>query len=91
MSVVKNPVSNHLPVGSRKMLMSFNVPELTMANKLVAPETDEPLVLIIGGIARGKIVVDYNDSETKISNYPLSAALTCAKVTSGLEEIWGII
>lgn len=55
MSVVKNPVSNHLPVGSRKMLMSFNVPELTMANKLVSPETDEPLVLVIGGIARGKV------------------------------------
>lgn len=91
MSVVKNPVSNHLPVGSRKMLMSYNVPELTLPNKLVSPDTDEPLVLVIGGIARGKIVVDYTDSETKISSYPLSAALTCAKVTGGLEEIWGII
>lgn len=26
-----------------------------------------------------------------ISNYPLSAALTCAKLCSGFEEVWGII
>lgn len=38
-----------------------------------------------------QIVTDYTDQNVKISNYPLSAALTCAKVTSGLEEIWGII
>ncbi|CAI5444035.1 unnamed protein product [Caenorhabditis angaria] len=91
MSVVKNPVTNHLPVGCRKILMSFNVEECTLANKLVTPESEESLVVVIGGIARGKISVDYTDSETKISNYPLSAALACAKVTSGLEEIWNII
>ncbi|CAD6187805.1 unnamed protein product [Caenorhabditis auriculariae] len=91
MAVVKNPVSNHLPVGSRKVLMSFNVNELIMPNKLAKPEDNEPLVLVIGGIARGKIDVDYTEQQAKISNYPLSAALTCAKVTSGLEEIWDII
>ncbi|CAB3402064.1 unnamed protein product [Caenorhabditis bovis] len=91
MSVIKNPVTNYLPVGSKKILMSFNTQEICLANKLVSPESDEPLVVIIGGIARGKISIDYNDSEMKISNYPLSAALACAKVTSGLEEIWGII
>jgi len=89
--VVKNPVSNHLPVGCKKILMSFNTQEIVPANKLVDAATEEPVVVVIGGIAKGKIVTDYTEQDVKISNYPLSAALCCAKVTSGLEEIWGII
>ncbi|EYC06999.1 hypothetical protein Y032_0072g642 [Ancylostoma ceylanicum] len=89
--VIKNPVSNYLPVGSRKMLMSFNTEELILPNKLVSSKEEAPLVVVIGGIARGKIVTDYTDQDVKISNYPLSAALTCAKVTSGIEEVWGIV
>ncbi|RCN37192.1 hypothetical protein ANCCAN_16920 [Ancylostoma caninum] len=73
------------------MLMSFNTEELILPNKLVSPKEEAPLVVAIGGIARGKIVTDYTDQDVKISNYPLSAALTCAKVTSGIEEVWGIV
>ncbi|EYC07000.1 hypothetical protein Y032_0072g642 [Ancylostoma ceylanicum] len=91
LTVIKNPVSNYLPVGSRKMLMSFNTEELILPNKLVSSKEEAPLVVVIGGIARGKIVTDYTDQDVKISNYPLSAALTCAKVTSGIEEVWGIV
>ncbi|KAK6045451.1 Nep1 ribosome biogenesis protein [Cooperia oncophora] len=91
LTVIKNPVSNYLPVGSRKILMTFNTEELVLPNKLISPKDEAPLVVVIGGIARGKIVTDYTDRDVKISNYPLSAALTCAKVTSGLEEIWGVI
>ncbi|KAJ1372687.1 hypothetical protein KIN20_034900 [Parelaphostrongylus tenuis] len=91
LTVVKNPVSNYLPVGCRKILMTFNTEELILPNKLVRAEEEAPLVVAIGGIAKGKIITDYTDQEVKISNYPLSAALTCAKVTSGLEEIWGVV
>ena len=38
-----------------------------------------------------QIDVDYTTETLKISNYPLSAALTCAKITSGVEEAWGVI
>ncbi|PIO68242.1 hypothetical protein TELCIR_09975 [Teladorsagia circumcincta] len=71
--------------------MTFNTEELIQPNKLMSPEEEAPLVVAIGGIAKGKIITDYTDQDVKISNYPLSAALTCAKVTSGLEEIWGVI
>ncbi|CAJ0573382.1 unnamed protein product, partial [Mesorhabditis spiculigera] len=91
LNVIKNPVSNHLPVGCRKLLMSFSAAELTMPNKLVTKEANEPIVVVIGGIAKGKIQTDYTEGDLKISNYPLSAALTCAKITSGLEELWDII
>ncbi|PAV88029.1 hypothetical protein WR25_20282 [Diploscapter pachys] len=91
METVKNPVSLHLPVGCRKILMTFNTDNLLMPKELTTADKDEPIVIVVGGIARGKIVVDYTDGEAKISNFPLSAALTCAKITSGLEEVWGII
>ncbi|VDM67325.1 unnamed protein product [Strongylus vulgaris] len=91
LTVVKNPVTNYLPVGCRKILMTFNTEELVLPSKLVSPKDEAPIAVVIGGIARGKIVTDYTDRDLKISNYPLSAALTCAKVTSGLEETWGIV
>ncbi|CAI4229026.1 unnamed protein product [Auanema sp. JU1783] len=91
LKVVQNPVTNYVPVGCRKVLMSFNTNELVQPNKLVEAGVEQPLLVVIGGIAKGKIVCDFTEADIKISNYPLSAALCCAKVTSGLEETWGII
>jgi len=34
--------------------------------------------------------VDYTEGEVKISNYPLSAALTCAKLTHVFEGEWNV-
>ena len=38
----------------------------------------------------GAIKVDYTEKDVCIGNYPLSAALTCAKVCSAFEEAWGV-
>ena len=56
LSVVKNPVSNHLPVGCKKVMMSFNTQELVLSNKLVDPKVEAPIVVVIGGIAKGKVI-----------------------------------
>ena len=45
---------------------------------------------MVGAIAKGAIDVDYTEKDVCIGNYPLSAALTCAKVCSAFEEAWGI-
>lgn len=37
-----------------------------------------------------QVEVDYVEREVSISGYPLSAALTCAKVCSAFEQAWGI-
>lgn len=37
-----------------------------------------------------QVEVDYVEEEVAISEYPLSAALTCAKLCSAFEEGWGI-
>ena len=37
-----------------------------------------------------QVDVDYTEKDIAISGYPLSAALTCAKLCTGFEEAWGI-
>lgn len=38
-----------------------------------------------------QVNVDYTEQTVSISNYPLSAALTCAKICSAFEEVWGVL
>ncbi|CAB0039616.1 unnamed protein product [Trichogramma brassicae] len=33
----------------------------------------------------------YTEDTVSVSNYPLSAAITCSKICSGFEEKWGIV
>lgn len=70
--------------------MSYNAKETVRAGQLVPSEPNEPICLVIGAIAKGSIDVDYTDTSRCIGNYPLSAALTCSKITSAFEEAWGV-
>lgn len=90
MRVIKNPISNHLPVGCRKFAMSFSAPEVKHPRELV-PKIDEPIALAIGAFAHGALNLDYTEGNFSISNYPLSAALACTKLCSAFEEVWGVI
>ncbi|XP_055603046.1 ribosomal RNA small subunit methyltransferase NEP1 [Uranotaenia lowii] len=90
MRVIKNPITNHLPVGCRKLAMSFSATEVVHPRELV-PKQDEPLALAIGAFAHGNLNLDYTEGVFSISNYPLSAALTCAKLCGAFEETWGVI
>ncbi|XP_060578926.1 ribosomal RNA small subunit methyltransferase NEP1-like [Ruditapes philippinarum] len=89
LKVIKNPVTDHLPIGCKKIGMSFK------AEKCVDPRTlvpsDDPVVFVVGAMAHGSIDTDYTEEEYSISNYPLSAALTCAKLCNAFEEKWDIM
>ncbi|RDD47339.1 Ribosomal RNA small subunit methyltransferase NEP1 [Trichoplax sp. H2] len=89
LKVIKNPITDHLPTGCRKIGTSFSCDNLTKVNKLV-PQ-DQPIVFVIGAMAHGKVEVDYTEEEIAISEYPLSGALTCAKVCNAFEDEWGIL
>lgn len=87
--VIKNPITNHIPVGCKKIAMTFSSKVVKNCRELV-PAGEEPIVLVIGAFAHGHLNVDYTEEDISISNYPLSAALTCAKLCSAFEEVWGI-
>jgi len=88
MKVIKNPVEDHFPVGCKKLVTSFKAKKCVNPRELVP--TDEPIVIVVGSMAHGKVNAPYGEEEIGISEYPLSAALTCAKVCSAFEEVWGV-
>ncbi|KFP16269.1 Ribosomal RNA small subunit methyltransferase NEP1, partial [Egretta garzetta] len=89
LKVIKNPVSDHLPVGCMKIGTSFAVPKVSDLRELVPAA--EPVAIVVGAFAHGSVSVDYTEKMVSISNYPLSAALTCAKITTAFEEVWGVV
>lgn len=90
LKVIKNPITDHLPVGIKKIKMSFNGNKVTKCKELV-PDNDDPVAIVIGAMAHGQVKADYTEDVVSISNYPLSAALTCTKVCSAFEESWNVL
>ncbi|CAL8100144.1 unnamed protein product [Orchesella dallaii] len=88
LKVIRNPVTDHLPVGCVKYGTSFTSDKLVKPSDLV--KDDRPVVIVVGAMAHGKVEVDYVEEQVSISSYPLSGALACAKITSGFEEKWSI-
>jgi len=92
LKVIKNPITDHLPVGCRKICMTYGAEKVVHASKLV-PEgehSEDPIVLVVGAIAKGAISVDYTEEDVSISNYPLSGALACSKLCDAFEQAWNI-
>ncbi|KAM5262525.1 ribosomal RNA small subunit methyltransferase NEP1 isoform 1-T1 [Ctenodactylus gundi] len=89
LKVIKNPVSDHFPVGCMKIGTSFSIPVISDVRDLVP--SNDPIVFVVGAFAHGKVNVEYTEKMVSISNYPLSAALTCAKLTTAFEEAWAVI
>mmetsp|Transcript_21281 Transcript_21281/g.82614 ORF Transcript_21281/g.82614 Transcript_21281/m.82614 type:complete len:328 (+) Transcript_21281:53-1036(+) len=92
LQLVKNPVTQYFPASARRFGLSQK------SSKLVDPRewagtvnSNEPVVLVIGAFAKGKIDVDYIEEEVAISQYPLSAAGVCGKMTSAFEYHWGVL
>jgi rRNA small subunit pseudouridine methyltransferase Nep1 len=93
MRVVKNPIEAHLPPGARRVASSSHATDLKQLDDLVAElsPADEPVVFVIGAFAKGDFEPAYVDTRVSFSQYPLSAALACAKVSSAFEKQWGVL
>lgn len=90
LKVIKNPITDHLPVGCKKIGFSFTGRFVDDCKSLV-PENDEPVAFVIGAFAHGVIKADYTEDLISISKYPLSAALASTKLCSAFEAKWGIV
>ena len=51
MKVIKNPLSDHLPAGCRKILMSYSADAIKRPAELV-PESEQPICIVVGAIAK---------------------------------------
>ena len=55
LKVIKNPITDHLPVGCKKICLSYSAEGAAKASDLV-PASEEPICLVIGAIAKGKMI-----------------------------------
>eukprot|EP00050_Salpingoeca_kvevrii_P015122 m.43767 g.43767 ORF g.43767 m.43767 type:complete len:240 (-) comp6171_c0_seq1:179-898(-) len=92
LKVIKNPITDHLPTGCRKICTSYSAPKCVRPREYFPTfAKDEPLVVVVGAVAHGAIEVDYADEQLAISQYAMSAAGVCAKLTDACEEMWGVL
>ncbi|KAL5546574.1 hypothetical protein UlMin_006261 [Ulmus minor] len=90
--VIKNPVTQYLPVNSRKIGLSYSSEKLVKMREYVADfDNDTDLVFVVGAMAHGKIDPDYIDDYVAVSGYPLSAAYCITMICQALEGKWNIL
>lgn len=90
--VIKNPVTQYLPVNSRKIGFSHSSEKLVDMHDYVATvDNDATLVFVVGAMAHGKIENDYIEDFISISGYPLSAAYCITRITNALERKYKIL
>jgi rRNA small subunit pseudouridine methyltransferase Nep1 len=94
MKVIKNPVTDYLPIGV-KILGTSSKAKLVNVNEYVKTLGVEkkPLVFVIGAVSIGNpaMEVDYINECLCISSYSLSAACVCSKVCFAMEELWKVL
>lgn len=93
LKVIKNPVSDHLPVNTMKITLSGDAPTVRLSRYLpTLPETHS-IAVFVGAMARGRddFADHVVDQKISISDYPLSASVACGKLCCGLEELWDIV
>ncbi|KAI4300877.1 hypothetical protein L6164_034204 [Bauhinia variegata] len=89
--VIKNPVTQYLPVGSRKIGLSYSSQKLVdMQDYMTTVPSDLDLVFVVGALAHGKVETDYTEDFIAISGYPLSAAYCITRICNAIERKWKI-
>ncbi|KAH8349730.1 hypothetical protein KR084_004862 [Drosophila pseudotakahashii] len=89
-SVIKNPVSDHLPVGCKKYALSVAGKPLPNLRDIVPKEEDEPVVIVMGTYAFGNLKTDLTEEFFSLSSYPLAANDVCSRLTTAFGDVWGV-
>ncbi|CAN4128181.1 unnamed protein product [Withania somnifera] len=90
--VIKNPVTQYLPINCRKIGFSHSSEKLVDIQDYVnGVNNDMDLVFVVGAMAHGKIDKDYVEDYLSISDYPLSAAYCISMITNAVERKWKIL
>eukprot|EP00178_Gracilaria_changii_P025937 TRINITY_DN796_c0_g1_i1.p1 TRINITY_DN796_c0_g1~~TRINITY_DN796_c0_g1_i1.p1 ORF type:complete len:387 (-),score=52.46 TRINITY_DN796_c0_g1_i1:197-1357(-) len=117
LKVIRNPIASHLPVGTRKIVCTYNTENVIDIREhanaiadMVVPTArrglhlkdnehfniaengeDVNVLYVVGAMAHGKVVEDWADDYICISEYPLSAANVCGRITNAYENLFGIL
>jgi rRNA small subunit pseudouridine methyltransferase Nep1 len=92
LNIIKNPITDHLPVKCVRIGMSGDAGKAisvgALANEL---PNDQPVVFWVGAMAHGQDRFPDAERLVSCSEYPLSASVVCGKICSAFEEVLGIL
>lgn len=91
LKVIKNPITQHLPPGCRKIGTTSEGEPVDLLNFAMGLPQNEPIVFVVGAFPHGSDYFDYVDQTICFSNYALSAAVTCSRICHTFEQIWKIL
>ena len=93
MKVIKNPITDHLPLDALKIGTSTKAP-LTNTTRYFENKVkgNGPIVVVVGAVARGNpgMEAQYVDECICISKYSLSAGYCLNKITNSFEDLWNV-
>jgi len=89
LSVIKNPISDHLPVGCKRYALSAAGKPLKNLRDLV-PKEEEPVVIAMGTYAFGNLTTDLTEEFFSVSSYPLAANDVCSRLATAFADAWGV-
>lgn len=93
LKVIKNPITDHLPIDCRKVTLSFDAPLVRVRDYVAGLGPQESICVFVGAMAKGKddFADEFKDESVSISNYSLSASVACSKFCHAAEDVWDII
>jgi len=100
LKVIKNPVSQYLPAGTRCYGFSCEgqlYSPVTFARAVLPDEPSSrqpPTCFVVGAMSTGHVQLQdhpYMEKMVSISEYPLSGAAAISRLVAGIEHHWGIV
>ncbi|TIA96127.1 hypothetical protein E3P96_03680 [Wallemia ichthyophaga] len=90
LKVIKNPITDHLPINCHKITLSGDAPTTKISDYLPSIPQDKSICVFVGAMAHGQdnFADAVVDEKVSISNYSLSASVACGKFCTTLEDIW---
>lgn len=93
LKVIKNPITDHLPPNTRKVVLSFDSPVVRVRDYIQDLGPKESICVFVGAMAKGAdtFADQFKDDSISISNYSLSASVACSKFCHAAEDVWDVI
>lgn len=88
MRVIKNPITDHLPAGCRKICTSVKGRLVSLKDYVPTLPMEPPTVIVVGTMAHGSVeeAVDWTEECIAVSEYPLSGAAALGRLCTAYEN-----
>jgi rRNA small subunit pseudouridine methyltransferase Nep1 len=91
LKVIKNPISDHLPMGSPIIATSEKSRLVDIDEYVSSLNKGMPVIFVVGCMSQGDLDIDYSNDSISVSSYPLSAAVVCSKLCNSFEKVWDVL